>query len=836
MRHEHPALQVVLDDDRNAQQADFLGTSVSQEQTTSLSLAQALAVGCLSRLDPGRAFVDVWDPAAGSGFAGFLLVGALQSAGFQVRYRGQDIHREAVVASSRRFEAVPDAELAVGDTLAYDAFDDFQADLVIVDAPWGLSWAGSALAVQSRRESGAFRFGVPQQSDSTWLFISLALEKLRPPALGGGRVAALVAPGALSVGGGTGAVRQGIVEAGLLESVTRLPEGLAPNTSITLYLLTFTNRADATGRGEVAIADLQTQFTTSRRNRAMPASAFRELESGLRTRKAGPRNRTINVEKLVRNEALVSRESNSGHRLSWRLTTYRGEPINAPLLESRYGPKSGVFIDSDPTAVVDLDPSPFFGDDSRDLLKAIEAQGWARRRLSQLLTRTPEATSESTTAGDGHVFIPTTRSGKVSTEIADTGANGRVLAIQLEPGVAEPAFLAGWLNSEQGVASRLRAIDVSSSGTQVRALRSDPRALLRWADELIVPVPPQNVQLALASADERLGSYHAELNRLRESIWLESETAAEVVGRIASAFDESVLAWIDQLPFPMASALWTAETATSPGDKQRAYLHAWEAIVTFHATVLLSAIRSDPGSSSDVEAAISQTLREQHIGIERASFGTWVVIAEKSSKELRRALESDDPDDVARIRNAFAGLSRAGIERLISKDVVKKFNEMNGKRNRWSGHTGHTSREEWEAQVASLESDLASLRQLLGNVWTQLLLVRAGSSRRTQDGYIQAAEVAVGTRSPFRTADFSVGEPMIDGELYLVREGALSPLRLVPFVQLRAAPRNAQYTTYFYNRTEGPSVRLISYQYGPESELQADARIFRPAFGALASS
>ena len=74
---------------------------------------------------------------------------------------------------------------------------------------------------------------------------------------------------------------------------------------------------------------------------------------------------------------------------------------------------------------------------------------------------------------------------------------------------------------------------------------------------------------------------------------------------------------------------------------------------------------------------------------------------------------------------------------------------------------------------------------------------------------------------------------MIDGELYLVREGAQSPLRLVPFVQLRAAPRNAQYTTYFYNRTEGPSVRMISYQHGPESEVQADAESFRPVFGDL---
>ena len=834
MSIEHPALRAVLENPLSRTRSDPDRDTVSLEHTTSLSLAQALSVGCLSRLDPSTASVNIWDPAAGSGFAGFLLVDALQSAGTQVQYRGQDINQAAVLAGRSLFEAEPDAELSVGDTLANDNFTDFEADLVIVDAPWGMSWASSASAVESRQESGEFRFGVPQQSDSTWLFISLALEKLRPAAHGGGRVAALVAPGSLSAGGSTGAVRRSIVEAELLESVTRLPEGLAPNTSITLYLLTFTNNTDRADRGKVAIADLQTQFTTSRRQRAMHASAFRELASGLRTSKPGPRNRTIRTEELMRREALLSRLSRGGRRLSWRLTTYRNAAVDERLLDSRYGEGSGISIEADPTSVVDLDPSPFFGDGSRDLLKDMKEKGWDSRRLSQLLAREPEATDHSSVAGDGHIFVPTTRIGKVSTEIGDVGSSGRVLSIQLDDDVAESAFLAAWLNSEQGIASRLRAIDASSSGTHLRALRSEPRSLMRWADELIVPVPPRSTQLALASADERLGSYHAELNRQRESIWTAPDSAADVVSRIANAFDDSVNTWLDQLPFPIASALWTAETATSPGDQQRAYLHAWEAIVTFHATVLLSATRCDPGNSSDVEAAIGQTLREQHLGIERASFGTWVVIVEKTSKELRRAFESNDPDDVARIRNAFGDLSQTGIERLISKDVVKKFNELNGKRNRWSGHTGYTSADEWKAQVASLISDLTNLRQLLGDVWTHLLLVRAGSGKRTRDGYVQEGEVAVGTRSPFRTQGFTVGEPMMDGELYLVREGSQSPLRLVQFVQLRAAPRNAQYTTYFYNRTEGTSIRMVSYQHGPESEVQADAEGFRAEFGALA--
>ena len=53
-------------------------------------------------------------------------------------------------------------------------------------------------------------------------------------------------------------------------------------------------------------------------------------------------------------------------------------------------------------------------------------------------------------------------------------------------------------------------------------------------------------------------------------------------------------------------------------------------------------------------------------------------------------------------------------------------------------------------------------------------------------------------------------------------------------MQLRAAPSSAQYTTYFYNRTEGARVRMVSYQYGPDSEVQDDLQTFLTDFGALA--
>ncbi|WP_162240647.1 class I SAM-dependent DNA methyltransferase [Frigoribacterium sp. Leaf186] len=808
---------------------------IGSEHTTSLTLARALAVGCLSRLDPSLVSLDVWDPTAGSGFAGFLLTDALRSNGVHVRYRGQDISDQAVSLSGRRFEAVPDAAIAVGNTLVHDEFEDFQADLVIVDAPWGLAWGDVYSQVDARRESGSFGYGLPQRSDSTWLFISLALEKLRPVADGGGRVAALVAPGALSAGGDSASVRQKIVEAGMLESVTRLPDGLAPNTSIPLYLVTFTNRATDARRGKAMIADLQTEFTTEHRYRSMPISAFQELEAGLRTGKSGPRNRSISVRQFTRRDARLERVSAESKRLSWRLSTYCDTPIDVRFLESRYGPASGVSIIDDPQETVDLDPSRIFGDESRELLRDIESKGWPGRRLSSLIAREPELLKASAEAESvGHLYVPTTLGGKAAAEMAGTRSDGRVLSLSLDGEIVDPGFLAAWLNTEQGTASRRRAIRASSRGTFINALRSDASSLMRWADELIVPVPDHGTQLALSSADVRLLSFEAALSAQRESVWASPEGAEDVVNRIAGAFDDSLSSWLDHLPYPVASALWTAETASTAGEQQRAYIHAWEAIVTFHATVLLSASRTDPGSRSGVEAGIRQTLNEKHLSIERASFGTWVVIIERVTKELRSALEAGSADEVARIRRAFGGLTQTGIERLTSKEFVKKINEVNTKRNRWLGHTGYTSEEEWRRQVLSLQGDLSELRQILGTVWTQLLLVRAGGSKLRRDGRVQAAEVAVGTRSPFKIKEFSVGEEMVDGELYLVRDESESPLRLGQFVQLRAAPRDAQYTTYFYNRTEGASVRMVSYQQGFDSEIQDDVEGFRSDFGGLA--
>ncbi|MFZ4842102.1 HsdM family class I SAM-dependent methyltransferase [Mycetocola saprophilus] len=809
------------------------GSVADSSFTTSLSLAQALAVGVLARLDVNLKAVNIWDPTCGIGFAGALLSETLHASGVRVCYRGQDISSEAVQASRHRFESFKDAEVAHGDTLISDKFTGFVADLVIVDAPWGLNWQIVSDAVRGLHDAGSFSFGLPQTADSTWLFISLALEKLRPASEGGGRVAALVNPSALSSGGASAEVRRRILDAGLLESVTRLPDGLAPNTSIPLYLLTFSNDTKSVRNQSTMIADLQALFVTDGRLRLIPASALRELESGLRRRKQGPRNRFVAGKSFIRRDAWLSRVAKSGERISWKTVTYGDTELDQQYLASSYGSDFDVSVDEEPRKVVDLNPSRLFSL-ARTAGAMTIGNGWPSRRLTGLLESAPVSDRTSQTLEPGNaIFVPTARSARVSTEAESVGERVRVLALNIDADVVRPEFLAAWLNSEEGVASRDEAIERSSSGTFIKALRSEPNAFMRWADELIVPVPDLKTQRLLASADERLGAFQMELANSRSSIWTAPDSADEVVERMAAAFDDSLSAWLEQLPFPIASALWAAETADSLVAQQKAYLHAWEAIATFHATALLSACRSDPGGSAKIETAIRKTLNTHQLGIERASFGTWSIIIEKTSKELRSLLSNGDADDLARVRRSFAGLSRSGIERLVSTELVIKLNEVSTKRNKWLGHSGYTPDEELRSQVDSLISDLIDLRALLGNVWNQLRLVRAGSARLDRAGVIQKAELAVGTRSPFASQDLRVGEMMMDGELYLAQDGSESPLALTHFVQLREAPFTARFTSYFYNRTEGASVRLISYQHGSESEVKDSTDSLALAFGGL---
>lgn len=119
--------------------------------------------------------------------------------------------------------------------------------------------------------------------------------------------------------------------------------------------------------------------------------------------------------------------------------------------------------------IADLDPGRIFGDDARELLRDMVEKGWETRRLSGLLAREPESVTDSAdTHGERHLFVPTTGGGRAATDLSETNAGGRALAILLDDD--RTGLGGGVAQLEQGVASRRRAIENGSSGHFLKAL------------------------------------------------------------------------------------------------------------------------------------------------------------------------------------------------------------------------------------------------------------------------------------------------------------------------------------------------------------------------------
>ncbi|MFX0037560.1 MAG: hypothetical protein ACFE9I_18215 [Candidatus Hermodarchaeota archaeon] len=77
----------------------------------------------------------------------------------------------------------------------------------------------------------------------------------------------------------------------------------------------------------------------------------------------------------------------------------------------------------------------------------------------------------------------------------------------------------------------------------------------------------------------------------------------------------------------------------------------------------------------------------------------------------------------------------------------------------------------------------------------------------------------MGTRRPFSEIIIKTKIPMEKDMLYILPEGEMKPIKLIPLVRLMESPRTEQIACYFYNRLEKNSSRWISYHFEIESEI-----------------
>ncbi|WP_139177052.1 N-6 DNA methylase [Geodermatophilus siccatus] len=806
-----------------------LGGQEAGEHLSSPSIVRVALISALARVRPGTGALNLLDLTVGSGAMLGGLASAVAGLGYTSRVLGQELNSElATVAAATLYLQGHRAEVRVADSLAEDSFADESIDLAVSQPPFNLSWERQEQRVRQRQSAeGWYRFGLPRKSDATWLFASRMLEKLRVPEAGGGRAIVFTALGALTADS-SDSVRKAILAEDLLEAVVALPAGLSPSTNIQLYALIFANCKAASRRGKVQVINLRPYFETSRNRhttqRELQGDAFDVLRNSLASVRDGMASRTLPTEYFLRRRVTVmlgGRRNDAAldnTRMTWDVEIPESQDSDE-FLRERYGVPVGLTWELTEHVRARLETDSVFDPSRHRLKRWLREQAWDSTRLSALLARRPHVVEPGDPrSAEPLLMLPTNPdAASLGTDRGD--GRGRVLALELAPGPVSPDFLVSWLNTGLGRESRRRAHVFASSGTVIAAVRTDNRSLLKLTDELIVPIPPPAVQQELAAAEARLTAVAGLADRARQELWEAPSRGKQVVSRFDALFDETLGTWASDLPYPVASAVWTLETRNTIDARHKQMFLVWEAYAAFTGTVVLSALAQDPVLREVEVPQLRDALANAAVSMERATLGTWNVITQRLTARFRDMLSSDDLDERARLLQIFGGPSHDSLARLLSPTVVRLLNDANAKRNEWAGHTGAAPERELRGHLDYLTARLEELRDEVGPAWRELLCVRAGDGRRRQGQIHQKVELAMGPSTPFRQSEIRVGELMDWGDLYLATDGCAQPLRLQHLLVMRESPDNARYACYFYNRMQGEMVRIVSYHLTDRSDV-----------------
>ena len=219
---------------------------------------------------------SIYDPTAGTG--GMLSVAdeylRTLNPGIQLSLYGQDYNDAsyAICKADMVIKGQDVDNIALGDTLTEDAFDDKKFDYGLSNPPFGVDWKDQRTYVDDEHTklgfNGRFGPGTPAVSDGAMLFLLHLVSKMRKPEDGGSRMAIVLNGSPLfsgGAGGGESNIRKWLLERDLVEAIIGLPKDMFYNTGISTYIWVFSNRKDDTRKGRVQLIDGREMFTKLRK-------------------------------------------------------------------------------------------------------------------------------------------------------------------------------------------------------------------------------------------------------------------------------------------------------------------------------------------------------------------------------------------------------------------------------------------------------------------------------------------------------------------------------------------------------------------------------------------
>lgn len=142
-----------------------------------------------------------------------------------------------------------------GNTLTDDLFPDNRFQYILADLPFGIQWVTikDRIEKESLGANGRFFIGLPNLSDSQFLFIEHIISKMNPS---GCRVAFISTASVLwggSASSGESRIRRWLFENDLVETIIALPSGTLASTNIPVYLWILSNKKKDAQKGKVRL-------------------------------------------------------------------------------------------------------------------------------------------------------------------------------------------------------------------------------------------------------------------------------------------------------------------------------------------------------------------------------------------------------------------------------------------------------------------------------------------------------------------------------------------------------------------------------------------------------
>lgn len=219
---------------------------------------------------------SIYDPTAGTG--GMLSVAdeylRTLNPGIQLSLYGQDYNDAsyAICKADMVIKGQDVDNIALGDTLTEDAFDDKKFDYGLSNPPFGVDWKDQRTYIDDEHSklgfNGRFGPGTPAVSDGAMLFLLHLVSKMRKPQDGGSRMAIVLNGSPLfsgGAGGGESNIRKWLLDDDLVEAIIGLPKDMFYNTGISTYIWVLTNRKDENRKGRVQLIDGREMFTKLRK-------------------------------------------------------------------------------------------------------------------------------------------------------------------------------------------------------------------------------------------------------------------------------------------------------------------------------------------------------------------------------------------------------------------------------------------------------------------------------------------------------------------------------------------------------------------------------------------